>query len=173
MSELETVRLAAGQQAPDFSIETVRLDGDMQIHTATLTLGELLPKANKGVIVYFFPRAMTPGCTREACDFQAARPVLDQEGYTVIGISPDPLPRLQQFALKDQLHFYLGSDEDHKIMQQWGVWGQKKLYGKTTVGVVRSTFVVDPQGRITSAQYNVKATGHVDRLTKVIGTLGS
>ncbi len=153
-------RLSAGDTAPEFSIETT---------TGTKTLSELCKEATKGVIVYFYPKAGTPGCTKEACDFRDNLNSLRGAGYTVIGISPDSLSSLAKFAAKEDLNFLLGSDPDHQIMTEWGVWGEKKNYGKTFLGVMRSTFVVAPNGKIELAQYNVKATGHVERLRRDLG----
>ena len=153
-------QLAVGATAPDFSVETT--DG-------SVTLSQLIEKAEKGVVVYFYPRAMTPGCTTEACDFRDNLNVLKGAGYTVIGISPDPIERLEKFKEKDGLNFLLGADPDHAIMTQWGTWGQKKNYGRIFEGVIRSTFVVDKDGKISVALYNVRAKGHVLRLLKELG----
>jgi peroxiredoxin Q/BCP len=121
------------------------------------------------VIVYFYPAAMTPGCTKQACDFTASLPALTTAGYVVLGISPDPPAKLARFREKESLGFPLLSDPDRKVLEAYGAYGEKKLYGKTTVGVIRSTFVVDPDGKIEKAQYGVKATGHVGRLTTELG----
>lgn len=150
-------RLDVGDKAPLFEIETPK---------GKLSLTELLEKSEKGVIVYFYPKAMTPGCTTEACDFRDAR--LGDAGYEVIGISPDPVSKLQSFADAELLDFPLGSDVNHEVMEAYGTWGEKKNYGRTTVGVIRSTFVVNPDGTIAEAMYNVKATGHVARVTRNI-----
>ena len=150
-------RLQPGDQAPNFSIDTP---------TGTVALADLLTDADKGVIVYFYPKAMTPGCTTEACDFRDAR--LTDSGYRVIGISPDPIDKLQAFADAELLDFPLGSDPDHEVLEAYGAWGEKKNYGRTVVGVIRSTFVIAPDGTITEAMYNVKATGHVARVAKNI-----
>lgn len=150
-------RLEVGDRAPEFTIETPN---------GTVSLANLLEKAEKGVIVYFYPKAMTPGCTTEACDFRDAR--LGDAGYEVIGISPDPINKLQSFAEAELLDFPLGSDPDHEVLEAYGAWGEKKNYGRTVVGVIRSTFVINPDGTIAEAMYNVKATGHVARVTKNI-----
>lgn len=150
-------RLEVGDKAPDFTTETPN---------GPVSLSDLLAKAEKGVIVYFYPKAMTPGCTTEACDFRDAR--LGDAGYEVIGISPDPISKLQSFADAELLDFPLGSDPDHEILEAYGAWGEKKNYGRTVVGVIRSTFVLNPDGTIAEVMYNVKATGHVARVTKNI-----
>ena len=153
-------RLDVGEEAPDFNVDTT--DG-------RATLGALVNDAKEGVIVYFFPKAGTPGCTKEAVDFQDAHHLLKEAGYTVIGISPDSMAALEKFQAKQGLDFPLGSDVDHHIMERWGVWGTKKNYGRTYQGVIRSTFVINKEGRIALAQYNVRATGHVARLLKALG----
>ncbi len=153
-------RLTVGEMAPEFKIPT--LQGEV-------SLSELRADAKKGVIVYFYPKAGTPGCTKEACDFRDNLNSLKGAGYTVIGISPDSIASLERFTTKQDLNFLLGSDPDHQVMTQWGVWGEKKNYGRTFLGVIRSTFVVDPDGKIALAQYNVRATGHVARLRRDLG----
>lgn len=153
-------RLEVGQVAPEFTVETA--SGDV-------SLRQLVAAADQGVIVYFYPKAGTPGCTKEACDFRDNLNSLKGAGYTVIGISPDKIPSLEKFAAKQSLNFLLGSDPEHQVMTQWGVWGEKKNYGRTFLGVIRSTFVVDKEGNISLAQYNVKATGHVARLRRSLG----
>ena len=122
--------------------------------------------ARQRVIVYFYPAAMTPGCTKEACDF---RDNLDSRDAQVLGISPDPPAKLAKFRDRDALTFPLLSDPDHAVAAAYGAYGEKKLYGKTTVGVIRSTFVIDADGVIEKAMYGVKATGHVARLLAEIG----
>jgi peroxiredoxin Q/BCP len=121
------------------------------------------------VIVYFYPAAMTPGCTKQACDFRDSLASLNSAGITVLGISPDKPAKLARFREKEGLTFPLLSDPDHAALEAYGAWGEKKLYGKVTVGVIRSTFVVGPDGRIEKALYAVKATGHVARLRAEIG----
>ena len=125
--------------------------------------------AGKPVIVYFYPAAMTPGCTTEACDFTAARPRLDDAGYTVIGVSPDAPDKLAQFATKENLDVVLLSDPDRSVLRAYGAYGEKQNYGKTIEGVIRSTFVIDGDGKITHAWRNVKATGHVGRVLDSLG----
>ena len=121
------------------------------------------------VIVYFYPAAMTPGCTTEACDFTAAKPKLDTAGYTVIGISPDPPGKLSRFAASSELDVVLLSDADRSVMKAYGAFGEKKNYGKTVQGVIRSTFVIGADGTVEQAWRNVKATGHVARVLDALG----
>ena len=151
-------KLCAGEVAPDFTIETTE---------GTFCLSEALQAAKAGVVVYFYPRAMTPGCTTEACDFRDSLNSLKSAGYTVIGISPDQMPALEKFRDKQNLNFALGSDPEHTVSSDYGVWQVKPLTKK--LGVVRSTFVVGPDGTLISAKYNVRATGHVARLRKELG----
>ena len=128
--------------------------------------------AGKPVIVYFYPAAMTPGCTTEACDFSSARGALDTAGYTVIGISPDPPAKLAKFRDKESLSIVLLSDADRSVLAAYGAFGEKKQYGRTMQGVIRSTFVIDAAGKIEHAWRNVKATGHVARVLKEVGLAG-
>ena len=151
-------KLEPGDEAPDFTLTDA--DGKQ------VTLSSL---RGQQVIVYFYPAAMTPGCTKEACDFTAAMPDLSAAGTTVLGISPDAPAKLAKFRDRDGLNFPLLSDPDHKVHDAYGAYGEKKLYGKTRVGVIRSTFVVDPEGKVSRAYYNVKATGHVARLRQDLG----
>ena len=151
-------RLEPGDEAPDFTLPDA--DGK-QVSLSSLR--------GQQVIVYFYPAAMTPGCTKEACDFRDSIQSLAAAGVTVLGISPDKPAKLAKFRERDSLNFPLLSDPDHKVEQAYGAYGEKTLYGKTTVGVIRSTFLVDEQGKISRAYYNVKATGHVERLRKDLG----
>jgi thioredoxin-dependent peroxiredoxin len=151
-------RLSAGDPAPDFTLTS---DDD-----STVTLSDL---RGRKVIVYFYPAAMTPGCTTQACDFTDSLSSLKGAGYEVLGISPDPPARLAKFRARDSLTITLLSDADRAVMKAYGAFGEKKLYGKTVEGVIRSTFVVDEEGRIALAQYNVKATGHVAKLRRDLG----
>lgn len=153
-------RLEAGQVAPDFHVETTQ---------GQVSLQDLLAKCDKGVVVYFYPRASTPGCTKEACDFRDSLPSLLGAGYQVIGISPDKTPALEKFRDKQRLAFPLGSDPEKTVLEAWGAWGEKKLYGKITRGVIRSTIVVGKDGHVMLAKYGVKATGHVARLRRDLG----
>jgi len=151
-------RLAPGDAAPDFTLP------DAQGNAVSLS-----SLRGKRVIIYFYPAAMTPGCTKEACDFRDSLSSLAAAGLAVIGISPDSPAKLAKFAERDGLTFPLLSDPDHKVLDAYGAYGEKMLYGKKSVGVIRSTFVVDPNGKIEKAQYAVKATGHVARLRAELG----
>jgi thioredoxin-dependent peroxiredoxin len=151
-------RLAPGDTAPDFTLP------DAQGNAVSLSA-----LRGKRVIIYFYPAAMTPGCTKEACDFRDSLSSLAASGFAVIGISPDSPAKLAKFAERDGLTFPLLSDPDHKVLDAYGAYGEKMLYGKKSVGVIRSTFVVDPAGKIEKAQYAVKATGHVARLRAELG----
>ncbi|MGD0243572.1 MAG: thioredoxin-dependent thiol peroxidase [Streptosporangiaceae bacterium] len=153
-----TDRLAPGDPAPDFTL----LDADEKEVSLASFRGQR-------VIVYFYPAAMTPGCTKQACDFRDSLASLNTAGITVLGISPDKPAKLAKFRDKEGLTFPLLSDPDHAALEAYGAWGEKKLYGKVTVGVIRSTFVVEADGTISTAQYGVKATGHVARLRAEIG----
>ena len=151
-------RLEPGDPAPDFTLP----DADGEEISLSSFRGQR-------VIVYFYPAAMTPGCTTEACDFRDNLAELNGQGITVLGISPDPPAKLARFRDKEGLTFPLLSDADRKVLEAYGAYGEKKLYGKTTVGVIRSTFVVDADGTIARAMYGVKATGHVARLRAELG----
>ena len=154
-------QLAAGDRAPEFALPDQ--------NGRTVTLGDLCASTNKGVIVYFYPKACTPGCTKEACDFRDSLEALEAAGYAVVGISPDPQSAQAKFSDRHDLSFPLLSDVDHAVMEAWGVWGEKKNYGKVYTGVIRSTVVVGPDSTVTLAQYNVRATGHVKRLRAALG----
>ncbi|UNX54124.1 peroxiredoxin [Georgenia sp. TF02-10] len=153
-------RLAPGDPAPDFTLPTA--DGPV-------SLADLRAGAEKGVIVYFYPAAATPGCTTEACDFRDSLAALQGAGYAVVGISPDDVPALSRFAAQESLTFPLAADPEHEVLAAYGAWGEKKNYGKTYVGAIRSTVVVAPDGSVVLAQYNVRASGHVARLRKELG----
>ncbi|PLS26349.1 thioredoxin-dependent thiol peroxidase [Bifidobacterium parmae] len=157
-------RLEAGQPAPDFTLPAVEPDGT----ETTITLSSLTSQGNR-VLLYFYPAAMTPGCTTEACDFRDNMARLGSLGYTVLGVSKDPLAKLQRFRERDHLSFPLLSDPDLTVHKLYAAYGEKKLYGKTHVGVIRSTFAIDADGTITLARYNVRAKGHVDSLLKKLG----
>ena len=148
-------RLSPGDPAPDFTLPT---DTGEDVSLAGLR--------GRKVIVYFYPAAMTPGCTKQACDFTDSLESLRAEGYEVIGISPDKPAKLARFRERDALTITLASDEDRSVMKSYGAFGEKKLYGKVVEGVIRSTIVVDEDGNVTLAQYNVKATGHVAKLRR-------
>jgi peroxiredoxin Q/BCP len=151
-------RLSPGDTAPDFT-----LPDDVG---GKVSLSDL---RGKKVIVYFYPAAMTPGCTTQACDFSDNINTLHREGYEVLGISPDTPDKLAKFREHDGLTIQLLSDADRKVMDSYGAFGEKTLYGKTVEGVLRSTFVVDEDGKVSHAWYNVKATGHVAKLRRDLG----
>ena len=150
--------LEPGSAAPDFTL----LDQDE--HPVSLS-----DFRGRRVILYFYPAAQTPGCTTQACDFRDSLASLQGAGYTVLGISRDTPEKLRAFRDSDGLTFPLLSDADHAVHEAYGAWGEKQNYGKTVTGVLRSTFVVDEEGKIVEAMYNVKATGHVARLRKTLG----
>jgi peroxiredoxin Q/BCP len=154
----ETPRLSPGDTAPDFTLTS---DTGEEVTLSSLRGGK--------VIVYFYPAAMTPGCTKQACDFTENLGSFRAEGYDVLGISPDKPEKLGKFREKESLGITLLSDPDRSVMQAWGAFGEKQMYGKTVQGVIRSTFVVDEDGTVEVAQYNVKATGHVAKLRKDLG----
>ncbi|MBE1877356.1 peroxiredoxin [Myceligenerans pegani] len=155
-----TTRLEPGDKAPDFTLPAAG--------GGTISLADLRKIAGRGVVVYFYPAASTPGCTKEACDFRDSLAALQGAGYAVVGISPDPVAKLEKFADAESLTFPLASDEDHATLEAYGAWGEKQNYGRTYVGVIRSTVVVAPDGTVSLAQYNVRATGHVARLRKAL-----
>ena len=151
----QTPRLEVGEKAPAFSLPDA--DGN------TVKLSDY--KGRK-VIVYFYPAASTPGCTKEACDFRNNLGELNGAGLDVVGISPDKPAKLAKFRDTEELTFPLLSDPDREVLQAWGAYGEKTMYGKTVQGVIRSTFVVDESGMIALAQYNIRATGHVAKLRR-------
>ena len=151
----QTPRLEAGDTAPAFSLPDA--DGN------TVTLADY---RGRKVIVYFYPAASTPGCTKEACDFRDNLAELNEAGLDVVGISPDKPEKLAKFRDKENLTFPLLSDPDRSVLQAWGAYGEKTMYGTTVQGVIRSTFVVDEKGTIEVAQYNIRATGHVAKLRR-------
>jgi peroxiredoxin Q/BCP len=150
-----TDRLSAGDQAPDFTLPDA--DGN------PVSLAGL---RGQRVIVYFYPAASTPGCTKQACDFRDSLDRLKTEGFAVLGISPDAPAKLAKFRDKEGLTCPLLSDQDRSVLAAYGAYGEKKLYGKAVVGVIRSTFVIDAEGKVELAQYGVKATGHVAKLRR-------
>jgi len=160
-SGMESSTLNVGDVAPPFTLPDA--DG---------TLVSLSDFAGRPVIVYFYPAAMTPGCTTEACDFSSARTPLDGGGYAVLGISPDKPEKLAKFRDKEELTITLLSDADRSVMTAYGAYGEKKMYGKTVQGVIRSTFVVGADGKLEQAWRNVKATGHVARVLSELGLAG-
>jgi len=151
-------RLSPGDPAPDFTLPT---DTGEEVTLSSLR--------GRKVIVYFYPAAMTPGCTTQACDFTDSLEPLRGAGYEVVGISPDKPAKLAKFRERDDLGITLASDEDRSVMTSYGAFGEKKLYGKVVQGVIRSTVVVDEDGNVELAQYNVKATGHVAKLRRDLG----
>ncbi|GAA1689537.1 thioredoxin-dependent thiol peroxidase [Microbacterium sediminicola] len=153
-----TTRLEPGTAAPDFTLPDQ--DG------AEVSLSSL---RGSGVILFFYPQAMTPGCTTEACDFRDSLAPLEAAGYRILGVSRDLPPKLQTFRERDGLTYPLLSDPDKAVHLAYGAWGEKTNYGKTVEGVLRSTFVVDADGILTHALYNVKATGHVARIRGLLG----
>jgi peroxiredoxin Q/BCP len=155
---MSETRLSPGDPAPDFTLPAD--DG------SSVTLSDL---RGRKVIVYFYPAAMTPGCTKQACDFTDSLDSLKAAGYEVLGISPDKPEKLAKFRERDALTITLLSDQDRAVMTEWGAFGEKKMYGKVVQGVIRSTIVVDEDGKVEVAQYNVKATGHVAKLRKDLG----
>lgn len=157
----DPIRLEPGDQAPDFTLN----DADGQ----AVTLSEVLAATGKRAVLYFYPAAMTPGCTTEACDFRDNLREFDTAGLTVIGISPDKPEKLAKFRDKEQLTFTLLGDPDKDTLRAYGAFGAKKNYGRLVQGVIRSTVVVGTDGKVEKAFYNVKATGHVDRVKKELG----
>jgi thioredoxin-dependent peroxiredoxin len=153
-----TDRLAPGDTAPDFTLTS---DTGDEVSLAGLR--------GRKVIVYFYPAAMTPGCTKQACDFTDSLDSLRGAGYEVLGISKDKPAKLAKFRERDALTITLLSDEDLAVHRAYGAFGEKKLYGKVVEGVIRSTFVLDEEGKVEVAQYNVKATGHVAKLRRDLG----
>ena len=151
-------RFEPGDTAPDFTLP------DAQGKDVSLS-----DFRGSRVVVYFYPAAMTPGCTTQACDFRDSLDALAASGITVLGISPDKPEKLAQFAERDGLSFPLLSDADKSVMTAWGAYGEKKNYGKVVQGVIRSTVVVDADGQVELAQYNVRAKGHVARIRKQLG----
>lgn len=155
---MTTKRLEVGDTAPEFTLTDQ--DG------GTVSLSDF---RGQKVVLYFYPAAMTPGCTTQACDFRDSLASLQGAGYQVLGVSRDEPEKLRRFADRDALTFPLLSDPDHAVHTEYGTWGPKTLYGKLLEGTLRSTFIIDEQGTIEQALYNVKATGHVARIRKLVG----
>ena len=153
-----TTRLEAGTKAPAFTA--------LDQNGNSVSLSDF---AGKKVILYFYPAAMTPGCTTQACDFRDSLDSLSASGYVVLGVSKDTVAKLKKFEEHDALTFPLLSDPELTVHNAYGVYGEKSMYGKTVMGVIRSTFVIDEQGVVTHALYNVKATGHVASLRGKLG----
>jgi peroxiredoxin Q/BCP len=154
-------RLTAGDPAPDFTLPT---DTGQELSLKDLR--------GRRVILYAYPAAMTPGCTKQACDFRDSLASLQAAGYEVVGISPDAPARLAKFRDRDAITFPLVSDADKTVLTAYGAYGEKQMYGRTVTGVIRSTFVIDADGAVERALYNVKATGHVAKLRKDLGLDG-
>jgi peroxiredoxin Q/BCP len=152
------IRLSPGDPAPEFTLP------DQDGNPVSLS-----GFRGRKVVVYFYPAAMTPGCTTQACDFRDNIASLSAAGYQVLGISPDKPDKLRKFRERDAIPFPLLSDVDRQTLSAYGAWGEKTMYGKTVTGVLRSTFVLDEDGRIALAQYNVRATGHVAKLRRELG----
>jgi peroxiredoxin Q/BCP len=153
-----TPRLEPGDAAPDFSLTNDE--------GGTVSLSDF---AGSTLVLYAYPAAMTPGCTTQACDFRDSLDALKAAGVQVVGISPDKPEKLAKFRERDGLTFPLVSDPDHAVLEEYGAWGEKNLYGKKYVGVIRSTFVINGDGKIEQAMYNVKAKGHVAKLRSELG----
>lgn len=151
----DNARLSPGDRAPDFSLP----DADGK----NVSLADY---RGRKVVVYFYPAASTPGCTKQACDFRDNLAELNDAGLDIIGISPDKPAKLAKFRDAEQLNFPLLSDPERAVLSAWGAYGEKTMYGKKVTGVIRSTFVVDADGAIETAQYNVRATGHVAKLRR-------
>ncbi|QKV78597.1 thioredoxin-dependent thiol peroxidase [Amycolatopsis sp. Hca4] len=153
-----TERLSPGDEAPDFTLP------DSEGKDVSLR-----DFRGQSVVVYFYPAASTPGCTKQACDFRDNLAELNDAGYQVVGISPDKQAKLAKFVSNEGLTFPVLGDPEKTVIEAWGAWGEKKNYGKTYMGVIRSTFVVDPEGKIAHAFYNVRASGHVAKLIRDLG----
>jgi peroxiredoxin Q/BCP len=151
----EQKRLSEGDPAPDF-----------QLPDSTGKPVSLADYRGRSVVVYFYPAASTPGCTTQACDFRDSLAALNDAGFQVLGISPDKPAKLAKFAADEGLTFPLLSDESREVLAEWGAYGEKQSYGRTITGVIRSTFIVDGDGKIAKALYNVRASGHVAKLRK-------
>lgn len=150
--------LSPGDRAPAFDL--------IDDHGRHVRLRDL---KGQRVLLFAYPAAMTPGCTKEACDFRDSLRTFEDAGFTIVGISPDKPEKLAAFRERDALTYPLLSDPDKAVLTAYGAYGEKKLYGKVVTGVIRSTFVISPTGRIEHAFYNVKATGHVAKLTRDLG----
>jgi peroxiredoxin Q/BCP len=148
-------RLSPGDTAPDFTLPDAE--------GKNVSLSDF---RGKSVVVYFYPAAGTPGCTKQACDFRDNLGELNDAGYQILGISPDKPEKLAKFVDAEKLTFPLLSDPDKTVLTQWGAFGEKKNYGKIVQGVIRSTFIIDAEGKVEKAMYNVRATGHVAKLLR-------
>lgn len=153
-----SVRLQVGDRAPEFNLASA--DG------RSVALGDLL---ERNVILYFYPAALTPGCTKEACDFRDVNAILNRSGFVVVGVSPNSIDKLNHFKTQHELNFPLLSDPDLQTHLRYGTWTEKSMYGRTSVGVLRSTFVIGTDGLLTHVMYGHKATGHAERLMRLLG----
>ena len=158
MARQNSPMITTGEQAPDFELPDH--DGN------PVRLSEL---RGRPVVLYFYPKADTPGCTTQACGIRDHRADYEEAGVRVLGVSPDSVEAIRKFHDKQDLNFTLLADADHAVAEQYGAWGEKSMYGKTYMGVMRSTFIIDAEGKIAKALYNVRATGHVARLRKELG----
>ena len=156
------MKLESGMKAPGFALH----DQDGVERSAA-------DFAGKGLVIYFYPKAFTPGCTAESCDFRDNHEKFAAAGYQIIGVSPDPVDRLARFRVEHELPFPLLSDEEHTMAEAYGAWGVKKNYGREYEGLIRSTFVVDENGIIEHAWYNVRAKAHVDRVSTAVLDAGA
>ncbi len=145
--------LTEGMMAPDFTLEA---DGGGELSLADMR--------GKSVVLYFYPKDDTPGCTTEACNFRDDYSEITVAGAVVIGISPDSIQSHDRFKLKYSLPFHLLSDPDHQVAELYGVWGEKKMFGRTYMGVIRSTFVIDPEGKVVKAFRKVRVKGHSEKV---------
>lgn len=152
------MKLTEGDKAPPF--ERLDQEGD------TRTLEDF---RGKNLVIYFYPKAFTPGCTTESCDFRDRYRAFETAGYEIIGVSPDPVHRLDDFRTEHDLPFPLLSDEDHSMAEDYGAWGTKKNYGREYQGLIRSTVTVDEEGFVSNAWYNVRAKGHAERVASSLG----
>ena len=149
--------LKEGQEAPLFCLHT---DEDKELCLKDLR--------GQKVVLYFYPKDMTPGCTTQACDLRDAHSTFTDAGYTILGVSPDPVARHVKFKEKHDLNFPLLADPEHTVAESYGVWREKKNYGKTYMGIVRSTFVIDEEGKIAHILDNTRAKGHSEKLAKLL-----
>ncbi|KPK65246.1 MAG: hypothetical protein AMS21_05205 [Gemmatimonas sp. SG8_38_2] len=149
--------LEPGDEAPDFELQS---DAGEKVRLSDLR--------GRKVILYFYPKDNTPGCTTEACDFRDRLPDIDSRGATVLGVSPDSIASHQKFKVKYDLPFVLLSDPDHEVAELYGAWGEKKMYGKTYEGMIRSTFLIDEEGVLLEVFRKVKTKGHADRVVDIL-----
>jgi len=159
------MQIEEGQKAPDFGLPALTPEGEEK----EICLKDLLSEG-KYLILYFYPKDNTPGCTTEACDFRDSMNILTNKAV-VAGVSPDSIESHKKFKEKYNLNFYLLSDKDKKVLQSYDAYGEKKMYGKTTVGVIRSTYIIAPDGTIVKKWRNVKAKGHVEKVIQELEKL--